>query len=153
MGGDELEPERPHLVEVPHRAVGDDAGAAERLVDVGLHLPPLGPLSPRLVEVVDDDDARLGDCLDEVPVAEDARAIAVDGRRLRADQRGDRVAHERTELGEERPQLARHVPLVPRAEVEGLDGVRHASIQVDEEIHRAALAAIDPGHEVHKRRT
>src|SRR5207253_10730897 len=103
-----------------------------------LHLPPLGPLSPRLVEVVDDDDARLGNRLDEVPVAEDARAMAIDGRRLRPDQRRHRVAHERAELGEERPQLARHVPLVPRAAVKGLDGVRNAraSYLSDRVIHR-----------------
>ena len=51
VGGGELEAERLDLVEVAHRAVGDHAGAAERLVDVGLHLAPLGPLAAGLVEV------------------------------------------------------------------------------------------------------
>ena len=85
VGGAELEAERAHLVEVAHGAVGDHAHAAERAVDVGLDLAPLGALAARLVEVVDHDHARGGDGQDEVPPAVGAGAVPLDRPRLGAD--------------------------------------------------------------------
>src|SRR5437773_1697371 len=63
--GSERELERAHIVEIADGPVGDHAHAAERAMDVRLHLAPLGALPPRLVDVVDDDDARGGDAHDE----------------------------------------------------------------------------------------
>ena len=63
--------------------------AAERAVDVGLHLAPLGALAARLVDIVDDDDARGGDAHDEIPPAEEARPVPLDRAVLRADQAGE----------------------------------------------------------------
>src|SRR3990170_4291561 len=126
VGGGELELERAHLVEVADGAVGDHADAAERAVDVRLHLAPRGPLAARLVEIVDEDAARGGDAHDEVPPAEEARAVPLDRAVLRPAQAGGGVADLRPELGEEPADLGGDVALLARPHLEGLDGVGHA---------------------------
>ena len=95
-------------------------------MDVRLHLAPLGALPPRLVDVVDDDDARGGDAHDEVPPAVEARAVAVDGTGLGPDHAGGGVAHERPELGKEPADLRGDVALFAGPDLEGLDGIGHA---------------------------
>ena len=126
MGRGELEPERPHLVEVTHRAVGDGTGGAQRLVDVGLDLAPLRALPARLVEVVDDDHPRGGNRQDVIPPRERARAMAFDRLGLGPDDRGDGMTDQRAQLGEETADLGRHEALVAGPHVERLDGVGDA---------------------------
>src|SRR5204863_6572020 len=141
VGGGELEAERAHLVEIPDRAVREDAGTAERLVDVRLDLAPLGALAARLVEVVHDDDARRRDGADVVPPRERGRPVPLEGRGLGADERGDRVADKRPQLGEERADLGGHEPLAPRADVERFDPVREARA-------RDLLEGVDRIHQI-----
>src|SRR6266536_3325241 len=106
--------------EIADGPVGDHAHAAERAMDVRLHLAPLGALPPRLVDVVDDDDARGGDAHDEVPPAVEARAVAVDGAVLGPEHAGGGVAHERPEFGKEPADLRGDVALFARPDLEGL---------------------------------
>src|SRR5262245_12496507 len=97
----ELEAERAYLLEIAHRAVSDHPDAAERLVDVGLHLTPLRALAARLVDVVHDDDARSRNGLHVVPPLEGAGAVSLQRLVLRADHAGDGVPDERPQLAEQ----------------------------------------------------
>src|SRR3989441_161247 len=135
------EAERAYLVEVPHRAVREDAGAAERLVDVRLDLAPLRPLAARIVEIVDDDDAWGRDGQDVVPPRERGGPVPLPGRGLGADQRRDGVTGEGSELGEERADLGGHEPLASRTDVERLDPVREARA-------RDLLEGVDEVHQI-----
>src|SRR5262249_44313542 len=112
--------------EVPHGPVRDHAHAAERAVDVGLHLAPLRALAARVVEVVDDHYARGGDAEDEVPPPEDARAVPLDRAALGPDDRGARVADHRPHLREEGANVRRQVALLARTHLERLDGIGDA---------------------------
>src|SRR6202022_2185401 len=126
VGGAELEAERAHLVQIAHRAVGDDAHTTQCAVNVGLHLAPLGALTPRVVEVVDHDHVGRRDAEHEVPPAVGAGPVALDGARLGADDAGDGVAHHRPHLREERADSRGDVALLARPHLEGLDGVGDA---------------------------
>ena len=108
-------------VQVAHAAVGDQALAAERLVDRGLHLAPEAAEADARIDVLDDHDLRSGASRDVAVVLEPGLALL--GRRQarrqrRADQRRARVADHRRQLREradqglgrepERPALRRH---------------------------------------------
>ena len=108
-----------HLVDVAHRAIGDHAGATERLVNVGLDLAP-ERADPLLgVGVLDNDDARARTFLDVIIVGEPATAL-VGARRRRAatDDGGPGKADHRLQLGEgtdQRPAVeARGAPRAGR---------------------------------------
>src|SRR5262245_13868788 len=126
MASRKLESESPYLVEVAHGAVGDHARAPEGAMDVGLHLAPLRTLPAGVVEIVDHDHARRRNREHVIPPAKRARAMVGHGLRLGPDERGHRVADEGAEIGKERPDIRRHLTLVTRANLEGLDGIGHA---------------------------
>src|SRR5665213_3990136 len=64
--GEDEEPRCP-LVEVAHRAIGDDAGTAQRLLQVRLHLAPeAADAGIRPVDILHDAEARARRSLDTV---------------------------------------------------------------------------------------
>src|SRR5262245_33487025 len=95
-------------------------------MDVRLHLAPLGALAPRLVQVVNHDDARRRNGEDIVPPAERGGAMAFERLRLGPNDGGHRVADQRPQLRKQRADLGRHVALVAGTDVEGFDRVGHA---------------------------
>src|SRR5437879_9696758 len=91
-GGEELEAERPHLVQIADAAVGDGAEAAERLVDVTVYLAPERADRARLVDILDDGDPRRGNREDELAVITDDHAAAGRRRVLLPHHRGRGIA-------------------------------------------------------------
>src|SRR4030095_706499 len=88
MRGAELKVERANLVEITDGAVCHHPHAAERAVDVRLHLAPLRALPAGVVEVVDHDHPRRGDGQDEIPPPEEARAVGLAGGAAGGGRRG-----------------------------------------------------------------
>src|SRR5207237_1589584 len=96
--GEEMKLELADLVQVAGRAVGDRADAAERAVDVALHVSPERADPGRIVQVLDDHDPGGGDLFQAPPRGGAPRGRL--GRRLlaRPDGRRKRVPHHRAEL-------------------------------------------------------
>ena len=92
-----MEAQRVHLGQVTNATIGNDAAASERTEDIGVYLTPKAAGSWRLVDVFNDDDARLGD-VERVPpqVCCSRKLLCL---ACRADACCDGLADERAEAG------------------------------------------------------
>ena len=100
-GSERLEAEGGHFAEVADAAVGDDADAAERPVQAGVHLADIGADDGGLVEILDDEDFRARHARDVVAVSPRRLSVALVIRVARLDDESDRAADHGPELWHE----------------------------------------------------
>jgi len=125
-GGEEVEAEGADLVDVADGAVGEEALGAERLMDIGVDLAPVGAAGDG-AQVLDDGDLGAGGVLGVLPVVF-AVDVARVGRGLAGvDGGGAGVADHGAEVGEDAVDAGSGVGELAGHHLERFDGVGYCA--------------------------
>src|SRR5215510_2290770 len=122
--GEDVEAHASHFLQVADGAVRDGAGAAEGLVDGGLHLTPERAVARRVIEVLHHDHPRRR----EAPYERPQGRRLIDALPGSPGPNGRRcgVANHHTQFGKHAPDVHPGEAFVPWTDVERLDGIRQS---------------------------